>query len=64
MLVYVDDLIITGNNGITCQQFNTYLQNWVKVKDLEALDFFLGLQISCITEGIHLNQNKYAQDIV
>ena len=44
VLVYVDDLIISGNNGKAIQSFKTYLSTCFHMKDLGSLKYFLGIE--------------------
>lgn len=63
-LVYVHDLIIAGNNLISINSIKQFLHEQFKIKDLGHLKYFLGLEISRSTSGIHLCQRKYALDIL
>ena len=64
MLVYVDDLIISGNTPSAIQEFKDYLSTCFHMKDLGHLKYFLGLEVARSSEGIYLSQQKYATDIV
>lgn len=64
VLVYVDDLIVAGNNNRRCDQFKKYLQSCFQIKDLGALHYFLGLEVMRTADGIHLCQGKYTRDII
>ena len=64
LLVYVDDIILTGNSILEIQDITTLLDQEFKIKDLGDLKFFLGLEIARTTDGIHLCQRKYALDIL
>jgi len=46
LLVYVDDLVLTGNGAHTCAQFKTYLSKCFHIKDLGALKYFLGNEVA------------------
>lgn len=43
LLVYVDDLVLTGNNGNLMDQLVTTLNNMFALKDLGSLSYFLGI---------------------
>nr|XP_033512826.1 uncharacterized mitochondrial protein AtMg00810-like isoform X1 [Nicotiana tomentosiformis] len=64
ILVYVDDLLVTGNNVELIHQVRTDLQAKFKMKDLGELKFFLGIEFSRSKEGILMNQRKYALELV
>ncbi|CAA7019514.1 unnamed protein product [Microthlaspi erraticum] len=64
VLVYVDDLIICGNDSYMIQKFKDYLSKCFSMKDLGKLKYFLGIEISRGPEGMFLSQRKYALDII
>ncbi|KAK9075210.1 hypothetical protein SSX86_003531 [Deinandra increscens subsp. villosa] len=64
LLVYVDDLIITGNQEDLVTRFITRLNKEFATKDLGNLHYFLGLQASHTPKGLFLNQANYATDII
>lgn len=64
VLVYVDDLIITGNYDEEILQIKENFSVRFQMKDLGELKHFLGLEIDRTQEGIFLNQNKYAKDLL
>ncbi|KAJ0853298.1 putative RNA-directed DNA polymerase [Helianthus annuus] len=64
LLVYVDDLILTGNHQPTLTSFISSLHNEFAIKDLGKLNYFLGLEVTYTENGIFLNQSKYTMDIL
>ncbi|GJT51217.1 putative RNA-directed DNA polymerase [Tanacetum coccineum] len=64
LLVYVDDIIITGNNNDEITKFKTYLNQKFKIKDLGELKFFLGIEVVKIKNGLCLNQRKYCIELL
>lgn len=62
--MYVDDLIISGNNSTCIQHFKHYLSACFHMKDLGVLKYFLGVEVARNSEGIFLCQRKYALDII
>ncbi|RVW16345.1 Retrovirus-related Pol polyprotein from transposon RE1 [Vitis vinifera] len=64
LLLYVDDIILTGNNLALINRFISQLHSEFAVKDLGPLSYFLGLEVSYIPNGFFLSQVKYATDIL
>ncbi|GJY78188.1 retrovirus-related pol polyprotein from transposon RE1 [Tanacetum coccineum] len=64
LLVYVDDLILTGNNESLLTSFTTRLNQEFAIKDLGDLSYFLGLEVSYTNDGLFLSQAKYATDVL
>ncbi|XP_019233362.1 PREDICTED: uncharacterized protein LOC109213968 [Nicotiana attenuata] len=64
VLVYVDDIILTGNDDGQCKLFKEYLHNCFHIKDLGKLKYFLGIEVSRSPKGLFLNQRKYVLDIL
>ncbi|KAJ3684366.1 hypothetical protein LUZ61_013530 [Rhynchospora tenuis] len=64
ILVYVDDLVIAGNNSDAIVRFKQYLSSTFHMKDLGALKYFLGIEIARNSTGLYLCQRKYTLDIV
>lgn len=64
LLVYVDDIVITGSDSILLDQLKTHLSGSFHMKDLGSLTYFLGLEVHRGPSGISLNQHKYASDLV
>jgi len=44
LLVYVDDIILAGNNSHACTKFKAYLNDCFRIKDLGSLKYFLGIE--------------------
>lgn len=63
-LLYVDDIILTGSNDHLLQSFIAALGRGFDIKDLGPLHYFLGLQVTPHSNGLHINQIKYAHDIL
>lgn len=64
VLVYVDDLILAGNNSEACSSFKKYLNECFKLKDLGPLKYFLGIEVARSPQSLFLSQWKYALDIL
>ncbi|RVW19661.1 Retrovirus-related Pol polyprotein from transposon RE1 [Vitis vinifera] len=64
LLVYVDDIIITGNNVEAAQTFIQQLSQRFSLKDLGPLTYFLGVEVTSHTNGLFLSQRKYIVDLL
>ncbi|XP_048615613.1 uncharacterized mitochondrial protein AtMg00810-like [Brassica napus] len=64
ILVYVDDIIITGSNKEGIISTKTFLKNAFDIKDLGELKYFLGIEICRSKEELFLSQRKYTLDIL
>ena len=64
LLVYVDDVIITGNNNTLIQHIIRTLSSQFALKDLGMLTYFLGIEIKYFTARICLSQAKYTKDLL
>ena len=52
ILVYVDDMMITGNDIRLIQETKQTLQDTFKMKDLGDLKYFLGIEFARSNKGI------------
>jgi hypothetical protein len=64
VLVYVDDLIITGDDDAEIYQTKENLSVRFQMKELGELKHFLGLEVDRTEEGLFLCQQKYAKDLL
>ena len=58
ILIYVDDLLISGNDSAALTTFKKYLSSCFHMKDLGILKYFLGIEVARSLEGIYLCQRK------
>ena len=54
LLLYVDDMIITGDYMQSIQDLKHFLGRQFEMKDLGPLNYFIGLEVSSSTDGYYL----------
>jgi histone deacetylase 1/2 len=62
MLIYVDDIIVASSSHAATNALLKDLNKEFAIKDLGDLHYFLGIEVHKVTDGLVLNQAKYAQD--
>jgi len=60
IVIYVDDLIIIGNNDVDIVDLKKFLKQKFDMKDLGKLHYFLGIEVIQSPKGIWLLQRQYA----
>ncbi len=60
IIIYVDDLIITGNSNENIFDLKKLLKQEFEMKDLGKLHYFLGIEVIQYPKGIWLLQRQYA----
>ncbi|CAH9080265.1 unnamed protein product [Cuscuta europaea] len=63
-LVYVDDIVLTGNDSKALNHFVTQLMRRFSVKDLGMLHHFLGIEVIPNATGLFLTQRQYILHIL
>ena len=64
LLLYVDDMIIKSDDMQDIQDLKHFLGRQFKMKDLDPLNYFLGLEVSSSIDGYYLTQAKYIFDLI
>lgn len=64
ILLYVDDIIVTGSNKSRIRDIKILLQAEFQMKDLGKLQYFLGIEVDRDVHSITLSQRKYAIDLL
>lgn len=64
LLIYVDDILITGNDSASIVALKKFLHSHFRIKDLGDLKYFLGIKVSSSTHGIFISQRKFALEMI
>lgn len=64
LIIYVDDMIITGNDKEEISNLQKYLASEFEMKNLGGLKYFLGIEVIRSGQGIFLSQRKYVLDLL
>ncbi|RVW15472.1 Retrovirus-related Pol polyprotein from transposon RE1 [Vitis vinifera] len=64
LLIYVDDILITGNDVNAIVALKQFLHGHFRIKDLGDLKYFLGIEVSRSKKDISIPQRKYTLEIL
>ena len=64
LIVYVDDIIITGNNEPEIKKLEEQSEKQFEIKKLGPLKYFLGIEFARSSDGILMTQHKYILDLL
>ncbi|KAL5570049.1 hypothetical protein UlMin_026624 [Ulmus minor] len=64
VLIYVDDMIITGNHAHSLQKFIKRLHSFFALKDMGSLHHFLGIEVKIDAGGKYLTQIRYIKELL
>ena len=64
LLLYVDDMIITGDDSEYIAFVNARLNEQFLMSDLGPLRYFLEIEVSSTSDGFFISQEKYIQDLL
>uniref|UniRef100_A0A803QNV3 Reverse transcriptase Ty1/copia-type domain-containing protein n=1 Tax=Cannabis sativa TaxID=3483 RepID=A0A803QNV3_CANSA len=64
LLVYVDDILVTGSSATVVTELISNLNNMFALKDLGLVNYFLGIQVTHTKERLHMSQKKYIMDLL
>ncbi|GJT44923.1 retrovirus-related pol polyprotein from transposon TNT 1-94 [Tanacetum coccineum] len=62
--IYVDDIIFGSTSQSLCDDFAKIMHDEFEMSMMGELNFFLGLQIKQIEDGIFFNQSKYIKEML
>ncbi|KAF5950166.1 hypothetical protein HYC85_012159 [Camellia sinensis] len=64
LIVFVDDIILTGDNVTEMDRLKKSLALEFEIKDLGSLKYFLGMEVARSKMGIVVSQRKYILDLL
>lgn len=64
VMVYVDDIVVTGSSPSRIQQIITMLGDHVSIKDLVPLHFFLGIEAIPSGDRLLLSQSSFIAELL
>ncbi|GKD44289.1 ribonuclease H-like domain-containing protein [Tanacetum coccineum] len=65
LLVYVDDIVLTGNNINEIDKVKIFLKSKFKIKDRGELKYFLGIEVLKTEKGVlYLSKRKYCLELL
>ena len=56
LIVYVDDIILTGDNEVEMERLKGVLNTEFEVKDLGQMRYFLGMEVARSKKGISVSK--------
>lgn len=64
IIVYVDDMILTGDDTKSISNIKSQLEKDFEMTDLSSLNYYLGIEIEQNKESMTLLQGKYIKDLL
>ena len=64
LVIYVDDILLAGNNNKLITHFKEQLDHKFSIKDLGELNYYLGIEFLRNEKGITMTQRKYALELL
>ena len=64
LLLYVDDMLITGDDVDHINHVKQQLGEQFQMSDLGPLSYFLGIKVLRSSKGYYLSQSKYIRDLI
>eukprot|EP00253_Pinus_taeda_P015702 PITA_15702 len=63
-VLYVDDVIFTGNDVYLIENFKTVMKEEFEMTDIGLLSYFLGIEVDQNENGIFISQAKYVNEVL
>lgn len=62
--IYVDDILVTGDDIGEIRCLNEFLHHQIKIKDLGLLHFLLGIEFNKLDHGMMIHQTKFIKQLL
>jgi Reverse transcriptase (RNA-dependent DNA polymerase) len=64
LVVYVDDILLVGNDDVETKSLKVSLAKEFEMKDLDELRYFLDIEVARTKKVVVLSQHKYVLDLL
>jgi len=64
LVVYIDDILMTGNNQTYIASIKKELRKGFEMTDLGYVHYYLGVEVTQHLKSILFSQNKYIEDLL
>jgi len=64
LVVYVDDILLTGSDSVALTEIKKYLKRHFVTKDMGKPRYFLGIEVAYQKHGLLLSQRKYTLNLL
>lgn len=64
LAVYVDDIVLTGNDIHAIHSLKKHLNDVFSIKDLGRLSYFLGIEVGYLSDRITLTKRKFSKELL
>lgn len=64
LVVYVDDILLAGDNYQEMTDLKAFLDHQFRIKDLGSVHYFLGLEVFLVADGYVVHQHMYTADLL
>ena len=64
LLLYINDIVLTASSATLLRRITDWLSSEFAMTDLGALHYFLGISVTCSSDGLLLSQQHYAVDLL